>query len=220
MRSTFCPGHAGVLAPKRIVCLPGAYHGARDFLDAGFEKAVRARQLRLDLTFVDLELQHLADRSVLEKLRSEAILPPRGLGVQVWLAGISLGGLLALHYAAAYPQELAGLCLLAPYLGNRMLTAEIAASGLAAWDCGELAEGEVGQGELAQGDEERGIWRYLRTRPNSPLYLGYGRKDRFAAAHELLAQVVPADSVHVIDGAHDWPTWTRLWENFLDSRFA
>jgi hypothetical protein len=33
----------------------------------------------------------------------------------------------------------------------------------------------------------------------------------------LLAQSLPADSVAIIDGGHDWPTWTRLWENFLDS---
>jgi pimeloyl-ACP methyl ester carboxylesterase len=129
------------------------------------------------------------------------------------LAGISSGGLFALNYAASHPDEIDGLCLFAPYLGNRMLTGEIAgAQGLASWQ----------PGELAQDDEERRIWRYIKTRraDSRPLYLGFGRDDRFSPAHRLLAATLPADSVDVIAGGHEWPTWSRLWENFLDSRFT
>jgi pimeloyl-ACP methyl ester carboxylesterase len=196
-----------------MVWLPGAYHGAQDFVSAGFPQAVRARRLALDLIFVDLELEHVGDRSALEQLRSGMVLPARAAGISIWLGGISLGGLFALGYAASYPDEVDGLCLLAPYLGNRMLTTEIAqAPGLAAWQPGELAE----------TDEERRIWRYLKTRRtgSTSVYLGFGQGDRFSAAHELLAETLPAESVDVIDGGHEWSTWVRLWENFLDSRFA
>jgi pimeloyl-ACP methyl ester carboxylesterase len=195
-----------------MVWLPGAYHDAQDFMAAGFAEAVRTRRLDLDLTFVDLELEHVADRSALRRLRSDIVLPARAAGVSIWLGGISLGGLFALDYAASYPDELDGLCLLAPYLGNRILTAEIIqAPGLGAWQPGELAE----------TDEERRIWRYIKTRraDSRPLYLGFGQGDRFSAAHELLAATLPADSVDVIAGGHEWSTWARLWENFLDSRF-
>jgi pimeloyl-ACP methyl ester carboxylesterase len=196
----------------RMVWLPGAYHAARDFLAAGFAEAVRTRRIALDLNFVDMELAHVGDRSALQRLRSDIVLPARAAGVSIWLGGISLGGLFALDYAASHPDELDGLCLLAPYLGNRMLTAEIAqAPGLERWQPGELAE----------TDEERRIWRYIKSRRDEsrPLYLGFGREDRFAAAHELLAATLPADSVDVIAGGHEWSTWSRLWENFLDSRF-
>lgn len=197
----------------RMAWLPGAYHSAQDFEVAGFTAAVRSRRAALDLIFVDMEMTHVQDRSVLERLRSDIVTPARAAGVSIWLGGISLGGLLALDYAALYPDELDGLCLLAPYLGNRILTAEIAqAPGLAAWQ----------PGELAQTDEERRIWGYVKNRgPHSAaLHLGYGRNDRFAPAHALLAAALPAGSVDVIDGAHDWPTWSKLWENFLDSRSA
>jgi pimeloyl-ACP methyl ester carboxylesterase len=196
-----------------MVWLPGAYHAAQDFLTAGFAEAVRARQLDLDLIFVDMELAHVGDRGVLARLRSEIVLPARAAGIRLWMGGISLGGLIALNYAASYPAELDGLCLLAPYLGNRILTAEIVqARGLAAWQ----------PGELAQTDEERRIWRYIKTRRADarPLYLGYGAQDRFSAAHELLAYTLPANAVNVIAGGHDWATWSSLWENFLDSRFT
>ena len=195
-----------------MVWLPGAYHAAQDFLAAGFAEAVRARRMSLDLIFVDMELEHVGDRSELQRLRSDIVLPARAAGVSIWLGGISLGGLFALDYAASYPDELDGLCLLAPYLGNRILTAEIAhAPGLAAWQPGELAE----------TDEERRIWRYIKSRraDSRPLYLGFGQEDRFSAAHQLLAATLPADSVDVIAGGHEWSTWSRLWENFLDSRF-
>ena len=196
-----------------MVWLPGAYHAAQDFLTAGFAEAVRARQLDLDLIFVDMELAHVGDRGVLARLRSDIVLPALAAGIKLWMGGISLGGLIALDYAASYPAELAGLCLLAPYLGNRILAAEIVqARGLAAWQPGELAE----------TDEERRIWRYIKSRRAGarPLYLGYGAGDRFSAAHELLADTLPANAVNVIAGGHDWATWFKLWENFLDSRFT
>lgn len=206
------PALSTAAAPTRMVWLPGAYQAAQDFLAAGFAEAVRTRRTALDLIFVDMEPAHLGDRTALQLLRSDIVLPARAAGFSVWLGGISLGGLSALDYAASYPDELDGLCLLAPYLGNRILTAEIAqAPGLAGWQPGELAE----------TDEERRIWSYIKTRhaDSRPLYLGFGQSDRFASAHELMAATLPSRWVDVIAGGHDWPTWSRLWENFLDSRF-
>jgi pimeloyl-ACP methyl ester carboxylesterase len=196
-----------------MVWLPGAYHGAQDFVTAGFAEAVRTRRAALDLIFVDLELAHVGDRSALLRLRSDIVLPARAAGVSLWVGGISLGGLFALDYAASFADELDGLCLLAPYLGSRIIAREIAqAPGLAAWQPGELAE----------TDEERRIWRYIKNRRAGPppLYLGFGEADRFAGAHALLAAALPADCIDTIAGGHDWPTWLKLWERFLESRFA
>jgi pimeloyl-ACP methyl ester carboxylesterase len=130
----------------------------------------------------------------------------------IWLGGISLGGLFALDYVATGAGAWDGLCLLAPYLGNRVLIAEIArAPGIAAWQAGPLAE----------SDEERRIWRFIQARGlrQRSVYLGYGREDRFAHGQSLMAQTLPAGAVHVIDGGHDWPTWSLLWQQFLDLRW-
>jgi pimeloyl-ACP methyl ester carboxylesterase len=212
MRSIRVPAHSGLAAARCMLWLPGALHVAEDFLAAGFAEAVRRRGLAVDLVFVDLELDHVADRSALTRVREELVLPALAAGVSVWCGGISLGGLFALGYAAQHPDEFDGLCLLAPYLGNRILTKEIAsAPALNAWQPGTLAE----------SDEERRIWRYIRDRggDSRPLYLGFGRQDRFAAAHALLAKTLPADRVDIIEGGHDWPTWTQLWERFLTADF-
>ena len=165
-----------------------------------------------------MEPLHLGDRSALERLQRDIVAPARALGCRsVWLAGISLGGFIALDYAATHPGQWDGLCLLAPYLGNRMLIAEIAAArGLAAWQPGPLAE----------SDEERRIWRFIQTQraeaqraQSPPIYLGYGRADRFAPAHGLMAQALPPDAVDVVPGGHDWHTWSTLWEQFLGFEF-
>jgi len=215
MRSLRLTARPGTTAPTLLVWLPGAYHRPEDFLEAGFDARVRERGLELDLEFVALDLEHVGDRRPVDELDREVVAPARARGSRsVWMAGISLGGFFALHYAIAHPEAWDGLCLLAPYLGNRMLAAEIAAAGgLAAWQPGPLAE----------SDEERRIWRFIQShqaRPakRRPIHLGYGRDDRFAEAHRLMAAALPAGSVCEVPGGHDWKTWSVLWEHFLSSR--
>ncbi|HTV97406.1 MAG TPA: hypothetical protein VME42_15485 [Steroidobacteraceae bacterium] len=194
-----------------MVWLPGAFHAAEDFVQAGFDAEVRKRGLDIDLEFLPLELDHLGDRSIIGRLAREILEPARRQGGSLWIGGISLGGLFALDYAATDCGPWDGLCLLAPYLGNRMLIAEIdRAGGVAAWQPGALAE----------SDEERRIWRFIQAcRAGSrPVHLGYGREDRFARAHGLMAQALPAEAVHVVAGGHDFAAWSTLFGRFLDSK--
>jgi pimeloyl-ACP methyl ester carboxylesterase len=204
----------GVVASLRIVLIPGANQAPEDLQTAGFLTAVHDRRLNIDMVLVAPQLAHLTDRSVLTRLHTEVVLPARSAGcLAVWFAGISLGGFLTLLYAADHPTQLDGLCLLAPYLGNRMITAEIKRfQSLADWSA-EMADA---QDELA---EERRIWRYIADHPPYPpavRYLGYGRDDRFATTQRLLASQLPPVAVDVIDGGHEWRVWRQLWDRFLD----
>ena len=80
-----------------MVWLPGAFHTPEDFLHAGFDTAVARRGLDIDLQFAELALDHLGDRSAIERLARDIVRPAREAGCgTVWLGGISLGGLLAL----------------------------------------------------------------------------------------------------------------------------
>jgi len=201
----------GSYAPTRIVLLPAAYTGPEDFIREGFLTSARKRDLAIDLAFVDVKLEHLSDRTILRRLRHEAVLPARAVGcTSVWICGISLGGFLALAYAERYPTEVDGLCLLAPYLGNRIVTGEIERAGLLAWE----------PGELAADDDERRVWRFIKTqRQSSPvLHLGFGSEDRFAPSHRMMAAALAPEAVDERPGGHDWPVWRELWENFLDGR--
>lgn len=214
MRVIVEPVENGLVAPTRVLLLPAAYTALEDFAHEGFVRAARERALPVDLVFVELKLQHLTDRTILRRLRHEIVLPARALGCRsVWLGGISLGGFVALAYAERYPQEIDGLCLFAPYLGNHIVVGEIErANGVAGWTPGELAD----------DDDERRIWSFIkqqRSRP-SQLHLGFGSDDRFAQSHRLMAAALAPQNVDVVPGGHEWPAWRRLWENFLDARFS
>jgi pimeloyl-ACP methyl ester carboxylesterase len=195
----------------RLVMLPGAYHALQDFVDAGFEQDLRERGLAAELILAAPELSHLGDRAWLAQLRAEVIAPARERARgALWLGGISLGGFMALRFAAEADDGIDGLCLLAPYLGSRIIAAEVAShASLAAWQPSALAE----------DDDDRRIWRFVQRMgaARAPrVFLGFGREDRFADTQRLLARALPADSTRVIPGGHDWPVWRALWDNFLD----
>jgi pimeloyl-ACP methyl ester carboxylesterase len=203
-------GSAGADA-TRLVMLPGAYHALGDFVHAGFEQGLRERGLAAELILAAPELSHLGDRAWLAQLRAEVIAPARqSARGALWLGGVSLGGFMALRFAAEADDGIDGLCLLAPYLGSRIVAAEVAAhASLAAWQPAALAE----------DDDDRRIWRFVQRlgATRAPrVFLGFGREDRFADTQRLLARALPADSTHVIPGGHDWPVWRALWDNFLD----
>jgi pimeloyl-ACP methyl ester carboxylesterase len=199
-------------AATRVVMLPAAFTEPSDFVQQGFARAVRERSLEVDLVFAGFRLEELLDRSLFARLREELILPARALGCSLWIGGISLGGYVALGCAERHPEELAGLCLFAPYLGSHLVTAEIERAGIEGWRPAAVPE----------DDDERRIWKFIRTLRNGPLpvHLGLGREDRFAARHRLMAAALTPGSFDTVAGGHDWPTWRRLWERFLDTRLA
>jgi pimeloyl-ACP methyl ester carboxylesterase len=205
-----CGPTAGQLT--RIVLLPGAYHELGEFVDAGFDRAVRERGLAAELILAAPELAHLNDRGWLARLQAEVIAPAgeRGSG-DLWLGGVSLGGFMALRFAAACEHALDGLCLLAPYPGSRIVAAEVAAhASLSSWQPGALAD----------DDDDRCLWRLVQRLPTmlaAPrVFIGFGSEDRFADTQRLLAGALPAASTRVIPGGHDWPVWRALWDQFLD----
>lgn len=202
-------------ADTLIILLPGAYQQPEDFVSKGFVSAVDERKLFVDLMLAELSFSHIADLTALTEIHHDLVLPAISKGYQnIWLAGISIGGYVAIAYANRYPAQLAGLLLLAPYPGNRITTKEIAiAGGVQTW----VPE------SLTDEDTERGNWNWLKTHANSKdieVHLGYGEKDRFAKGHLMMAEALPEVHVDKIAGEHSWPVWRQLWHSFLDRRFV
>lgn len=192
-----------------LVLLPGAYMGAAEFVHAGFFAAIDRRRLPLDLLVVDLDLARISSGEALPALQAEVLAPARARGCRkLWLGGVSLGGLLALCQHADNPGSVDGLCLLAPYPGSRLTRRAIAAAG-------GLARWRPSADELA--DPEYRVWRWLQQPPaDFPVFIGYGAEDRFAAGMHEIAACFPPAARRVVPGAHAWPVWQRLWEDFLD----
>lgn len=208
MRATLLSAEPDRVAGTRIILIPGAYQGSQDFIAAGFGAALRESHLAIDLVLVDLEMEHLTDRSMLDRLHQRLIPEARIAGcTQLWLGGISLGAFLALLYAERHPAECDGLLMFAPYPGNRMILGDI----------DKFLNASEQDAEPAELAEERRVWRFLREPPprSARLWLGFGSSDRYAAAHRQMARSMPGTQVHEIPGAHDWPVWLRLWQQFL-----
>ena len=203
-----CAPSASVL----VVMLPGAYSKPQEFIEEGFVTALRQRGLAVDVKMVDAHLGYFTDRTVLQRLRDDVVLPARVAGYrQVWLVGISLGGMAALGYAARYRDDIDGVLAIAPYPGTQALQREIVAAG------GPRAWRLSGGAPLA--DLEREVWWWLAgddAARRLPVYLGHGRGDRFATGLELMSGTVPAGNASTVPGGHDWPPWRALWNGWLE----
>lgn len=214
MRQLTDLAQSGQHAPTLVIFLPGAYGQPADFVHAGFVSAVRVRQLQMDIVMVDLPFDQVADDSILAEIHSSLVQPALTAGYrQIWLAGISIGGYVAMAYADHYPDQLSGIFLMAPYPGNRMTTGEISsAGGIHAWT----------PAPIAAEDTERRNWYWLKTHTHTDIqvHLAYGEDDRFADDHAMMAEALPQAHVERIPGDHVWPVWQQLWHNFLDRRFG
>jgi pimeloyl-ACP methyl ester carboxylesterase len=200
--------------PDRVllIMLPGAGMQAAEFAGQGMVAAVHALGLPVDIAAAQPDLELYLDGDIAGALHRAIIEPARAQGyTRLWLLGISLGGMGALLYASAHA-EVEGLVLLAPFLGTKGTIAELAkAGGLAAWSPAGSAATDSEQSML--------VWlqKFLAQNPARPaLYLGYGRTDRFAPGHLLLADLLPEDHVVSADGGHDWETWRTLWQRVLE----
>lgn len=207
------------LADTLIILLPGAYQLPEDFIEQGFVSSLVENGLPIDLIMAELSFNDIVDETAFTQIHQELVEPAISKGYKnIWLAGISIGGYVAIAYANRYADllatPLAGLLLLAPYPGNRITTGSITSSGgLDAWELSATHENDI---ELSN-------WNWLKTHAASTeieVYLSYGRDDRFADGHRMMAQILPDHNVESIAGVHSWPVWHQLWGNFLNNRFV
>ena len=124
----------GARRAAHLVLLSGGFIHAEDFVREGFVERLRERGIDCPVTIGEVRMAYFADGSIAPRVKA-LVDGARAEGTQrIWIAGISLGGLAALCHAAREPEGIAGLALLSPYPGTRLVLREIdAAGGLAAW---------------------------------------------------------------------------------------
>ncbi|MFK7962666.1 MAG: alpha/beta hydrolase-fold protein [Burkholderiaceae bacterium] len=200
-----------------LVFLPGVLDYAEDFERFGFLQAVRQERLPIDMVAVDANLRYMQRGLLTDRLHQDVIAPARQRGyANIWLVGISLGGLSAMLYAARHA-DIDGIVSIAPFLGRSAALEEIArAGGLTRWQP---------DADTAMFDWERDPHLWLKTylpslksRPSgvSPrLIMGLGLQDRYYQEQSQLAASLPPEDVFSAPGIHDWPVWQKLWRTIL-----
>jgi hypothetical protein len=193
-----------------LIMLPGAGINALDFTANGMVSAVQEYG-NIEVIVAQPDLGLYLDDGVTEVLHREVVGPALARGAKrIWLLGISLGGMGALLYASAHQQNIEGVFLIAPFLGTRGTTAELAkAGGLANWRAAD---------SVATAPEQRLLTWLQADRKTPEIYLGYALQDRFAPVHKLLAARLPPQRVVSLPGGHDWPSWSALWRQLLDAK--
>lgn len=204
-----------------VVFLPGRGDTPEHFVRNGFPGQLRRAGSRCVMMGVDAHLGYYFEKTIIDRLREDVIAPARARGFEeIWLVGISLGGFGSLLYTKDHPDEIAGVVVLAPFLGERELTDEIAAAGGAlSWT----------PREDPREKDFLAFWAWLKGYRSStagtdaehpPLFLAYGTGDRFAGPNGLLADLLPADHVFQVAGGHTWAAWRRAWGAFLESQWV
>jgi pimeloyl-ACP methyl ester carboxylesterase len=189
-----------------VIMLPGRGDRGPTFIEQGFQQ--EGPKHGFDTIAVDAHFGYYMKRSLLPRLHEDIVLPARAAGyANIWLLGVSMGGFGSLLYASEHPEEIAGVILLAPHLGDAKLAQEIdAAGGLANWS---------GR-NTGYEDYEIGTWTWLRDavsgKSGARVILGYGESDRGAPVHAVLGDALPPSSVYTLEGGHKWNVWRPLWE--------
>lgn len=217
MRSVHDPLPGPTRARCLIVLLPGAGDSAETFRKEGFIEAIRSSHAAVDIVAANATLGYYLRGSAPERIETDVVAPLRSRGYeQIWVAGMSMGGFGAFHYAQFYPEHVNGILALAPYLGDRSLGDEIrTAGGLEKWTPDPPAP-------IDEDNYQRQMWSWLHRvvtgKQKGPIvYLGWGNDDRLGMQDGLLAAALPKDQVFHAPGGHDWPPWRALLHQFLQN---
>lgn len=221
LRTLHYAPHGPAQSRALVVFLPG-------FGDDGgvFERyeiiSALQREPNLDALGVNAHFGFYLDFSILDRLEADVVGPAISMGYRdVWLVGTSMGGFGATSYAAAHPRDVAGIILIAPYLGEPAVLGEIRAQGLEAWE----PWGERDPNVVADRDAvTRRNWAWLREQisapSGTPIYLAWGEQDPSVEDFELLAAALPEGRVFHRPGPHGWAAWTPLFETIAPIALA
>lgn len=197
-----------------IVMLPGLFDIPDQFFDAGLVDDTARASDRCDLVVVDAHIGYYQRGVVTERLEEDVLRVAQARGYrEIWLVGISMGALGALLLAREHPDQIRGLVLLSPWLGEpETIRAVTEAGGLGSWEPPPIDMASPGL-----DDATAAVLTWLRERDDGgpALYVGVGEDDRWREHAALLEPLAREEHTIVVEGRHEWGTWRRLWLRVL-----
>jgi pimeloyl-ACP methyl ester carboxylesterase len=197
-------------ASRLVIVLPGLGEDMSDLERSGIAAAIQRGMPGADVALVLASVRYYLDGRMPKRVHEQVVMPARARGYeQIWLTGASMGGGGVTMYEREYPNEMAGLILLAPFMGSRNLLEEIReAGGLRRWKPGPVPA------EVTGFNIAREQWRLIQSWSRDParnrnVWLVCGTQDSLLPASELIAEVLPSDHYLKNDGIHDWTAWVE-----------
>ena len=200
---------------KLIIFIPGIYDSVDKFKREYFFSDAREAGIKADMVAININAGHLAERVMIPRIRKDVFRLIRNDGYKnIWIVGVSIGGLSSLVYLQHHEKDLCGVVVLAPYLADDRLIEEVRKfGGIKKW----LPAAE----EIKDSIDEQinSLWSWLIIKNNfSNIYLGYGKQDRLIIGSHLLETFLEPSHVVSMDGEHDWDTGRKLWNEQLNTR--
>jgi len=207
--------------PNLIVFLRGMGGASNCFLnphecfdEKGFISAVRKKLLPFDMVAPNMHFGYYKDRTLVDRLKNDIIMPAKEKGYKdIWLVGVSMGGLGSIFYLKEHSDDIKGIIILGPFLGEEDILDQISeAGGLDLWEPSTYDKDEQWQTD---------IWAFLKRYPHGktgppPIFLGLGKNDYYLKGQSILAAYLPPDKSIEIPGKHRFTTFSKLWTLFLD----
>ena len=205
---------AGVRQRCLVVVVPGLGDGSGVALEHDLPRRLEGAGARCDTVALDATYRYYFGTEIADVLYADVLLPAAARGYEeIWLVGISLGGLGAVLTARAHPELVDGLVLLSPFLGLDGARDDVlAAGGLAEWHPPEPMPPA-----LVDQNFSMFVWAWLRghvtDRASMPeTYVGWARGERLETGARLLGDVLPEGHALSVEGTHGWTSWTALFD--------
>ena len=195
---------------RLFVLLPGRLSPPEEFRENGVEEEIARNAGPAEIVAVDAHLGYYLSRKFVETLAEDLLDPARRAGFrEIWVVGVSIGGSGALALLRKRPDLVDGAILLAPFLGGDAVIERVREYGAA-----------IGSAPPPVEPNDRffeEIWEWVeRPEPSrAPIFLAFGRGDRFVASQRLLARLLPPARVAEVEGGHDWRAWRAGIEELL-----
>ena len=141
---------------------------------------------------VNGHLGYYFKRNLVERIEKDVLDPALARGCkEIWFLGTSVGGLGAILYSNDYPEEVDGILLIAPFMGNSGSIELILKAG-------DVEKWDPDKARIKKWQKK--LWNCIKdvtskTYPKHVIYLAYGTND---------------------ECGHNWRSWLPLWSNFLD----
>ncbi|HMM66223.1 MAG TPA: alpha/beta hydrolase-fold protein [Dokdonella sp.] len=192
---------------RLVVMLPGRGDDLASMQRKGMAGIIQDAWPTADVLLTGLTMPFYRQGRATQRLQYEVIKPARQRGAsEIWIMGISLGGMGAILYDREYPGEARGLLLLSPYLGDRAIQDEVRdAGGIVRWNPGPIRN-------LDAGTFQHELWRTIRNWADDPqrkqsVWLAYGTDEPFRKPIELMTPALVPSQVFAMPGQHDWELW-------------
>lgn len=200
-----------------VIFIPGMLDGPDTYREHHFPDALLSSGAQCDSVAVDLHFRYYSEGGVADMLYEDVLAPAVARGYQeIWLVGISMGGLGTTMLARAHPELIDGVVLLSPFLGDEALIREIdAAGGLEEWSPPDPLPAT-----MTDSNYTLFLWAFWRGLIDDPesmpeVYIAWANGEALEPGARLLAAALPEGHVLNGDGAHNWATWGPLFQRVL-----